>query len=50
MAEARVPWSEVQDLMKVVPEFYQLILNYQGLVEKNHMPANVAETLCANPI
>ena len=50
MAQARVPWSEVQDLMKVVPEFYKLILNYQELVDNKHMPAEIAETLCANPI
>ncbi len=50
MAQAKVPWSEVQDLMKVMHEYHTLMVQYQDMVSRNHMPADVAEGLCANPI
>jgi hypothetical protein len=50
MAQARVPWKEVLDVIKETQPFHKLLLNYQELVEQNHMPAEMAETLCANPI
>ena len=50
MAQANVPWNEVQDLMKVMQEFYTLMAQYQDMVSKNHMPVQAAEGLCANPI
>ena len=50
MAQGRVPWNEVKDLMAVMQEYYQLMTQYQDMVSRNHMPADVAESLCANPI
>ena len=37
-------------MIKETHEFFKLMLNYQDLVEKKHMPADMAETLCANPV
>jgi hypothetical protein len=37
-------------MIKETQPFQNLLINYQGLVEQNHMPADMAETLCANPI
>jgi uncharacterized membrane protein len=37
-------------LIKETKPFHELLLNYQGLVEHKHMPPDVAEGLCANPI
>ena len=37
-------------MIKETHEFFKLILNYQDLVEKKHMPADMAETLSVNPI
>ena len=42
MAQANVPWNEVQDLMKVMQEFYTLMAQYQDMVSKNHMPVEMA--------
>jgi hypothetical protein len=50
MAQPRVPWKEVLDVIKDSQQFHNLLVTYQGLVEQNHMPADMAETLCANPI
>ena len=50
MAQARIPWKEVLDVIKETQPFHNLLLTYQGLVEQNHMPADMAETLSANPI
>jgi hypothetical protein len=50
MAQARIPWKEVLDVIKETQPFHNLLLTYQGLVEQNHMPADIAENLCANPI
>ena len=50
MAQPRVPWKEVLDVIKDSQQFHNLLVTYQGLVEQNHMPADVAEGLCANPI
>ena len=50
MAQAKVPWKEVLDLIKETQPFHNLLLTYQGLVEQNHMPSDVAEGLCANPV
>ena len=48
--QPRVPWKEVLDVIKDSQKFYNLLVTYQGLVEQNDMPAEVAEGLCANPI
>lgn len=50
MAQGRVPWNEVLEVIKETQEYYKLMLNYQDLVDKKHMPVEMAETLCANPI
>ena len=52
MAQAtpRIPWKEVLDVIRETQPFHNLLLNYQGLVEQNHMPADMAETLSVNPI
>ena len=50
MVQARILWKEVLDVIKETQPFHNLLLNYQGLVEQNHMPADIAEGLCANPI
>ena len=50
MAQAKVPWNEVKDLMSVMQEFYPLMVQYHDNVTKNHMPADVGEMLFANPI
>ena len=50
MAQAKVPWNEFQDLMRVMQEFYTLMVQYQDMVSRNHMPVEVAEGLCVNPI
>ena len=48
--QPRVPWKEVLDVIKDSQKFHNLLLNYQGLVEQNDMPAEMAETLSTNPI
>ena len=50
MAQPRVAWKEVLDVIKDSQKFHNWLVTYQGLVEQNHMPADVAEGLCANPI
>ena len=50
MAQARISWKEVLDVIKETQPFHNLLLTYQSLVEQNHMPVDVAETLCVNPI
>jgi hypothetical protein len=50
MAQARISWKDVLDVIKEIQPFHNLLLTYQGLVEQNHMPAEMAETLTLNPI
>jgi hypothetical protein len=52
MAQARVPWREVLDVINEIQPCFNLLLNYKGLVEQKDMPMppDVAETLCGEPI
>ncbi len=50
MAQARVPWNEVQEVMVVMQEYYSIMVSHQDHVNRKHMPADIAELLFANPI
>ena len=50
MAQARIAWKEILDVIKETQPFHNLLLTYQNLVEQNHMTVDMAEPPCLNPI
>ena len=50
MAQPRIAWKEVLDVIRETQPFNNLLLTYQNLVDQNHMTAEMAEPPCLNPI
>ncbi len=50
MAQSRIPWAQIKELMNVVHVQYKVISQFEDNVEQEHMPADVAETLFVNPL